>query len=128
MKEKAKIIGTVISYGRQRWKVDVAGDWQALLYGSFGPNDPPVGLTWKWRNVPQDHVPFDVKYLAGGGKNDESKMTERLGNALTVLARTPCSFWACEGPEHPKSMMTCTKCWAMRDIAAVKKRLEKMNL
>ena len=58
----------------------------------------------------------------------KSKMIERLEGALADLARTPCSFWACEGPEHPKSMVTCTKCWAMRDIAAVKKRLEKMNL
>ena len=71
MKEKAKIIGTVISYGRQRWKVDVDGNWQALMYGSFVPSDPPVGLTWKWCGVSTENVPFDVKHLAGGGKNDE---------------------------------------------------------
>ena len=40
-----------------------------------------------------------------------------LESALSDLSDIPCAFWACEGPTQPKHMVTCTKCWAMVDIA-----------
>jgi len=48
----------------------------------------------------------------------------QLDEALKLLADTPCSFWACEGPDKPENMKTCSKCWAMINIASVKRRLE----
>lgn len=42
---------------------------------------------------------------------------------LNVLAGVPCSFWACKGPGYPRNMVICSKCSAMRDIAAVRMTL-----
>ena len=53
-----------ISYGPQRWRVNSNGDWQVLMFGSHGPNDPPVGLSWKWVWISADRVPEEVKRLA----------------------------------------------------------------
>jgi hypothetical protein len=33
---------------------------------------------------------------------------------VSMLKRLPCVFWACEGPQRPLHMITCTKCWAVR--------------
>ena len=59
----AKVCGKEISYGPQRWKVDSEGRWQVLMYGSHGPNDPPIGLSWKWHYIAESKVPDDVKAL-----------------------------------------------------------------
>jgi len=53
-----------IAYGKQRYRVDGSGNWQALMFGSHGPNDPPVGLSYKWCRIPADKVPDEVKKLA----------------------------------------------------------------
>lgn len=39
-----------------------------------------------------------------------------LKQTLDTLARTPCTFWACEGPENPVHMITCSNCWLEYDI------------
>lgn len=64
MKDKVIISEKTIAYGRQHYKVNTVGDWQVLMYGSHGPNDPPVGLSWKWRSIPIDKVPDEVKKAA----------------------------------------------------------------
>lgn len=51
------------------------------------------------------------------------KDIQQLDSALEMLSDTPCSFWACEGPSKPRHMKTCGKCWAMREIAAVRATL-----
>ena len=61
MREATQVIGNTIAYGRQRYRVDKNGNWQALFYGSHGPNDPPVGLSWKWRHIKKNQVPDEVK-------------------------------------------------------------------
>lgn len=61
---EAKICGKTIAYGSQRWRVDESGNWSVLMFGSHGPNDPPVGLSWKWRYISGERVPDDVKRLA----------------------------------------------------------------
>lgn len=53
-----------ISHGNQRYRTDRNGRWQVLMFGSHGPNDPPVGLSWKWHPIPEDKVPDEVKRLA----------------------------------------------------------------
>jgi len=50
-----------ISYGRQQYRVNRDGKWMVLMFGSFGPNDPPVGLKYKWMPIPVDKVPDKVK-------------------------------------------------------------------
>ena len=51
-------------------------------------------------------------------------ITKMLDDALELLADSTCSFWACAGPKRPKNMCTCSKCWAMREIAKAKATLE----
>lgn len=50
---------------------------------------------------------------------DLQNLIRELEYALDNLSRTPCSFWACNGPRRPQHMVTCCKCWAMRQIAIV---------
>jgi hypothetical protein len=61
---KPEVCGKTIAYGRQRWRVDANNNWQVLMFGSHGPNDPPVGLSWKWVWISADRVPEEVKRLA----------------------------------------------------------------
>lgn len=49
----------------------------------------------------------------------------KLDEALESLASIPCVFWACEGPDNPKDMVTCSKCWAMINIKQVRELLAK---
>ena len=53
-----------IAHGKQRYRTDLDGNWQVLMYGSHGPNDPKVGLSWKWRCIPSSRVPAEVKKAA----------------------------------------------------------------
>jgi hypothetical protein len=55
-----KISKKTISHGKQRYRTDMKGNWQVLMFGSHGPNDPPVGLSWKWRYIPTKRVPDEV--------------------------------------------------------------------
>lgn len=48
---------------------------------------------------------------------------QRLDAALELLSGVPCAFWACRGPNKPRHMITCSKCWAMREISTVKATL-----
>lgn len=58
---EAIVCEKTIAYGRQRYRVDSSGKyWQVLMFGSHGPNDPPDGLSWKWRPIPKDKVPKEV--------------------------------------------------------------------
>ena len=61
---EAKICGKTISYGKNRYRTDLKGNWQVEMYGSHGPDDPPVGLSYKWHRIPVDKVPDEVKKLA----------------------------------------------------------------
>jgi hypothetical protein len=59
-----------------------------------------------------------------GTRGSDAEMIKLLADALESLADASCSFWACDGPKKPRNMVTCTKCWAMRNIATVKATLE----
>jgi hypothetical protein len=67
----------------------------------------------------------DVPAMRGRKDADPAWMIQQLGEALESLSETPCSFWACEGPTRPRYMTTCNKCWTMRQIAGVKRTLER---
>ncbi len=58
------ICGKTIAYGKQHWRVDNKDNWQVLMFGSHGPNDPVVGLSWKWHRIPKERVPNEVRRLA----------------------------------------------------------------
>lgn len=58
-----------------------------------------------------------------GPRATNARLAKRLDEALASLEGSTCSFWACRGPQHPRRMMTCVKCSAMRDIAAVQASL-----
>ncbi len=62
--EDTRISEKTIAHGRQRYRTSMDGTWQVLMYGSHGPSDPPVGLSWKWRHIPKDRVPDEVKRVA----------------------------------------------------------------
>ena len=59
--DKATVIGKIIAYGPQRYRSYGNGRWEVLMYGSHGPNDPPVGLSWKWMAIPENRVPDEVR-------------------------------------------------------------------
>lgn len=48
---------------------------------------------------------------------------QHLDEALKFLSGIPCSFWACRGPDKPRGMITCSKCYAMREISGVRATL-----
>lgn len=52
-----------------------------------------------------------------------NKMIETLEAALADLASTNCTFWACEGPARPRHMVTCTRCWGMRELQKLLRHL-----
>jgi len=56
-----KIIEKTIAYGKQRYRMNMKGTWYVLMYGSHGPNDPPVGLSWKWHSISESRVPEEVR-------------------------------------------------------------------
>ena len=58
---KATICEKTIAWGNQRYRTSGKGHWQVLMFGSHGPNDPPVGLSWKWHTISEDRVPDKVK-------------------------------------------------------------------
>jgi len=61
---KATICEKTIAFGKNRYRVDFKDNWQVLMYGSHGPNDPPVGLSWKWYHIPKNKVPKEVRRMA----------------------------------------------------------------
>ena len=70
----------------------------------------------------QSRIP---KMRGGRKKVSTNQLIKELNSALEYLADTPCSFWACDGPQRPRLMCTCSKCWAMREVAKVKAALER---
>jgi len=54
----------VIGYGGNRYRVDSRDNWQVLMFGSHGPDDPPIGLNWKWHYIPKEKVPTVVREVA----------------------------------------------------------------
>lgn len=50
-------------------------------------------------------------------------LIRELDGALVDLSDTECCFWACDGPLRVRSMCTCRKCYAMREIAKVRAAL-----
>jgi len=63
--EEARVCEKIIAYGKVRFRTDGKGNWQVLRYGSHGPNDPPVGLSWKWGAISSEKIPLEVKRLGG---------------------------------------------------------------
>lgn len=62
--EDTQVSEKTISHGKQRYRTDMKGNWQVLMFGSHGPNDTSVGLSWKWRHIPEKRVPDEVKKTA----------------------------------------------------------------
>lgn len=58
-----------------------------------------------------------------GRRGADSELLKLLADAQEHLARTPCAFWACEGPQRMQHMITCIKCSAMRNIGTVQASL-----
>lgn len=44
-------------------------------------------------------------------------MKVKTSEILKVLEATPCTFWACEGPDkEPEDMITCNVCCLIYDL------------
>lgn len=69
----------------------------------------------------------DIPRMLGHKNADPRWMIKQLAEALDSLAYGHCTFWACKGPNKPRSMVTCNKCWAMRQIANVKRTIERQQ-
>lgn len=66
-----------------------------------------------------------IPVMRGRKDADPAWMIKELESVLESLSETDCTFWACEGPTRPRHMMTCNKCWSMRQVANVKRTLER---
>jgi hypothetical protein len=55
----------------------------------------------------------------------DAALAAELRTALADLERSPCTFWACDGPNRPRSMVTCSHCWGLRHVATVLTSLER---
>ena len=69
----------------------------------------------------------DIPIMKGRKNATDKELIKLLDSALESLSRSDCTFWACDGATRPKNMVTCSKCWAMREIATVKATLERRN-
>jgi hypothetical protein len=67
----------------------------------------------------------DIPIMKARKNATNRELIKLLDSALESLSRSDCSFHACEGATRPKNMITCSKCWAMREIATVKASLER---
>ena len=56
------------------------------------------------------------------------QLIKELDEAQDDLSRTPCAFWACNGPRRPKAMCMCCKCSAMRLVGKVRAALNQAVL
>jgi len=65
----------------------------------------------------------DVPVMKGRKILNLKREIAELDQAISDLADTPCCFWACRGPRAPKHMVTCRRCWALRQISAVRETL-----
>lgn len=59
---KAKISEKTISYGEQRYRVNLENKWLILMFGTFGPADKGIPR-YAWRPIPENRVPDNVKRL-----------------------------------------------------------------
>lgn len=66
-----------------------------------------------------------VRLTLKGSLMSDRALAKRLVEGLANMERTHCTFWACDGPHKPRHMITCTRCWAIRDINVVLAALER---
>lgn len=59
-----------------------------------------------------------------GRRAADSQLIKLLAEALLDLESCACVFWACEGPNRPRHMVTCRRCQAVRAVAKVQATLE----
>lgn len=67
----------------------------------------------------------DLPRMKGRKEFNPRQELKRLKGAIADLCDTPCCFWACEGPNRPRSMMTCTRCWNLRMLQSIAVTLER---
>ena len=57
--------------------------------------------------------------LKGSVTATDTSLSNRLSEALDSLDWSACTFWACKGPQKPVHQVTCSRCYAVRDINVV---------
>lgn len=70
----------------------------------------------------------EVPKMRGRKGLSKRRIIALLQESLKELCNTPCCFWACAGPNRPQNMITCSRCWALRDLASAIASLEKADL
>lgn len=68
----------------------------------------------------------DLPRFKGRKNAKPSELAAQLQDALDDLARSPCAYWACEGPNRVRYMCTCCKCYAVREVEKVRAALARM--
>ncbi len=53
----------------------------------------------------------------------DRQLLKDLDEALEMLVDVECNFWACDGPNRPRNMVTCGRCWAFRKLATVRESI-----
>ena len=54
----------------------------------------------------------------------DQQIIQELKDCVDELLTTECCFWACDGPDKPRSMVTCRRCWEIRRLCMLKASLE----
>lgn len=76
-------------------------------------------------NTTTDEDAVELPRMRSRKKCSDAKSASELRDAAATLAESECTFWACRGPCKPQIMVTCSKCWAIRDIMRVVAALER---
>jgi len=59
-----------------------------------------------------------------GRKNIDLRVEiKHIDSVIELLSDVPCNFWACKGPSYPRNMITCSKCYAIRELSGVRMTL-----
>ena len=61
--EEAEIREKIISYGKQRYRVNSKNKWLVCMFGTFGPADNGIPRHG-WVSIPENKVPDGVRKLA----------------------------------------------------------------
>jgi len=54
----------------------------------------------------------------------DQQLVSKLTEVYETLDKMDCTFWGCRGPQKLEKMITCSKCWSMREIAKTIKSLQ----
>lgn len=89
---------------------------QTITFESPGPTNGG-------NRVPEHGTHVGLRRLT---RPSQKLIADRLRAALDNMESVPCTFWACNGPNTVRHMITCTRCWAVRDMRVALRHAEAL--